>query len=246
MKLLLLYFRKANMSQNPEIIYPTNIKKYKGSCNFHKKSKKWVIQIDHPKLKFGKSFSTFEEGFEHIVHLNIKHNLPIKNIIYNHGEYLEVELTQGKTTKVSQEEIKLINEHSWCYKLGYASTSVKGKTTKLHNLIKDYTVKDRYESVDHKNKDKLDNRRENLRVATQQEQTINQNREKQNKTGIIGVCYVVGQKYGASWKATWRDENKNQKSSSFSVKKWGDEESKQMAIECRKEMEKTLPHYRME
>jgi hypothetical protein len=163
-----------------------------------------------------------------------------------------MELTQDKTTIVSPEDIELIHEYNWCYKrlkneeTGYARTSIKGKTVGLHCIIKGYIVEHRYESIDHINQNKLDNRRENLRVATQQEQTINQNREKQNKTGIIGVCYVVGQKYGASWKATWRDENKNQKSSSFSVKKWGDEESKQMAIECRKEMEKTLPHYRME
>ena len=43
--------------------------------------------------------------------------------------------------------------------------------------------------IDHKNGNKLDNRRENLRVCTHQQNIYNCKRSKNNKTGFTGVCW---------------------------------------------------------
>jgi len=47
------------------------------------------------------------------------------------------------------------------------------------------------------------------------------------------------------WRATWIDENNVQKNVYFSVKKFGYEVAKQLAIAKRLEMELSLNHYRL-
>lgn len=51
--------------------------------------------------------------------------------------------------------------------------------------------------VDHINHDKLDNRKSNLRIVTQQQNLMNRKVFKNNKTGFKGVS-VYGEKYRAS------------------------------------------------
>jgi len=44
-------------------------------------------------------------------------------------------------------------------------------------------------TVDHRDRNKLDNRRRNLRLATRRQQNMNQGRKRTNKSGFIGVAW---------------------------------------------------------
>lgn len=66
--------------------------------------------------------------------------------------------------------------------------------------------------VDHKDKNKLNNRWDNLRLATNSESTANRGLNKKNKLGVPGVSYVpslgkyrarIGKDYKAIWLGTF-------------------------------------------
>jgi hypothetical protein len=89
---------------------------------------------------------------------------------------------------INKEDFHLVEDKSWHFISGnYVSTGVihdsKKKELYLHNLIMgrlDHPGKGAKESVDHINRNGLDNRRENLRILSQSNQNINQRKKKRN------------------------------------------------------------------
>jgi hypothetical protein len=88
-------------------------------------------------------------------------------------------------TLINLEDVEICKQYKWYLKdTGYAVTNVnnngKRTTKKLHQIIiGDY--------LDHANKNRLDNRRENLRIASKIENNRNVSIGKNNTSGIIGV-----------------------------------------------------------
>ena len=79
-----------------------------------------------------------------------------------------------------------INKHSWYIGGRYYRNSAKGALHhyiwKLHNKV----IPDGYE-IDHINRDRADNRIENLRLATHSQNNQNQSKRNDNSSGYIGV-----------------------------------------------------------
>jgi hypothetical protein len=67
----------------------------------------------------------------------------------------------GKFAKVDHEDYNLLINHSWHYKDGYALAKINNKEVRMHRYILQIT--DPQMVVDHINRDRLDNRRKNLR-----------------------------------------------------------------------------------
>jgi hypothetical protein len=103
-----------------------------------------------------------------------------------------IPLTKGKVALVDVGDYEALGVHKWCVNgNGYAvrSISVGGKTKvlRMHRVITG-TPAGTY--VDHINGDKLDNRRSNLRFATQQQNNCNKQRRRDNAAGFKGVYLV--------------------------------------------------------
>jgi hypothetical protein len=103
---------------------------------------------------------------------------------------------------VSDEDYENVKQYSWYYSNGYVQGRVNGKVISLHHFILGKPEKGYV--VDHINKNKLDNRRENLRFATLKLNA--HNRDKVHKeTAIsqyIGIRYKKNRQ-SYSWAAQY-------------------------------------------
>jgi hypothetical protein len=110
----------------------------------------------------------------------------------NSGGVVEIPLTQGKVALIDEADHDLVSSYSWhthgTAPLLYARTAlptVNGKQPRrlMHHVITGL----RY--VDHTNGNGLDNRRSNLRPATQSQNSRNRGKTRANKSGFKGVCW---------------------------------------------------------
>lgn len=105
-------------------------------------------------------------------------------------------LTKGKFVTVDPVDFEWAKEHKWYAALMrrngtsryYAARGVRGKTLFLHRRILNAKPG---EEVDHWNGDTLDCRRENLRLATSQQNSFNaQKTRHRTSSRYKGVCHV--------------------------------------------------------
>lgn len=98
----------------------------------------------------------------------------------------KIYLTHGGYTKVDDEDYEWLSSWNWYQdNHGYARSWVENQHTRLHRLIMNRPKG----MVDHINGDKLDNRRNNLRIVTPSQNAINKKIRRDSKTGIRGVRY---------------------------------------------------------
>ena len=122
---------------------------------------------------------------------------------------------------------------------GYIQVSLsKDKQISLHYVHRlvatAFCIKtDDYNVVDHIDRNSSNNNYKNLRWTTLSGNLRNRTIAMNNTSGFAGVSY---NKYDNSWTASWRDENNKLQHKYFSVNKYGDEQSKHMAINHRKKM----------
>lgn len=92
-------------------------------------------------------------------------------------------------------DYELIHDYCWVNDGRYISTTVNNKTIRLHNLIMPDVSKEKGIYVDHINRNRYDNRRENLRYVTPTENAQNSSKSNLNTSGIIGVWWSNKDKY---------------------------------------------------
>jgi hypothetical protein len=108
-------------------------------------------------------------------------------------------LTKGYSTIVDDEEMYWIGRHKWkatVLKGGvYASRSVWNRWTQKHGLVllhREIMHAIEGEEIDHRNGDKLDNRKTNLRYCHHLENSRNVYARRNNTSGVTGVYFRHG------------------------------------------------------
>ena len=86
----------------------------------------------------------------------------------------------------------LLHKYLFYLSDGYPTARVNGKYVKLHKLI--FTEKGK--KVDHKNRVRIDNRRDNLRYVEDNENARNSNTPKNNTSGYRGVSWNTKGNWG--------------------------------------------------
>lgn len=151
------------------------------------------------------------------------------NEIIIHDNYAEIVMYNAKCeesgrTKIDKEDIKKVKDRKWYMTdQGYAISDTKRKGELLHRLLTDCPEG---KIVDHINRNSLDNRKQNLRICTQKENTFNSGIRTDNKTGHTGIVYRKREK---KWFAYI---NKDGRQHSL-----GYHDTKEQAIKARKEGE---------
>jgi len=185
-----------------EIIYPTTIRHYEGCITKHNDRFQARIRTRN----ICKRFKTNEEAFEFIKNTNIENNFIIKNKIYKYNDYSEVELTKNKKLIIDNDDINKIQKILCFSDERYNTTYVRyrlknqGHTVPkfIHNYIMNYTPINNI-TIDHINGNGLDNRKKNLRMATQSLQLRNQVR-KYGKSKIRHIEYTKWNTFTACFK----------------------------------------------
>ncbi len=95
-----------------------------------------------------------------------------------------INLTQNQVTIVDDEDFQYFEQFKWHYTTyGYAKNNKLGL---LHRIILDVNFN---QDVDHKNGNKLDNRKCNLRICNKSQNGMNRNITKKSTSGYKGVYW---------------------------------------------------------
>lgn len=115
--------------------------------------------------------------------------------IFN-NDIVEVYTVKNEKILIDKEDYGKIKDYYWSLNSqGYAISVINGKHKRLHLMIID---KPKGTVIDHINGDKLDNRKSNLRICTQKQNSRNTKLAKNNTSGVTGVYKTKYNTYSAS------------------------------------------------
>lgn len=103
-------------------------------------------------------------------------------------DYVKIELytAKGKIRGyaiIDISDIALCKQYKWYFKKnGYVLTTINNKKVYMQNVILNTN-----EMVDHRNRKRNDNRRDNLRIVVSQQNSMNMSMKNTNTSGVTGV-----------------------------------------------------------
>lgn len=105
-----------------------------------------------------------------------------------------IPLSKGHFATVDEEDFESLSKHRWSIHKGWGDTFYairynKGKRTLMHTQIMGH---EKGKVIDHKNRDGLDNRKENMRFATRGQNRANAVVSVNSRSGIKGVIARFG------------------------------------------------------
>jgi hypothetical protein len=110
----------------------------------------------------------------------------------------QIPLTRGKYAIIDDEDFTFLNQWKWyCSSSGYANRSIrlgaggKKKIIHMHRLISNCPSG---QQVDHRDLNRLNNQKSNLRICNQSQNEMNKNIRRDNTTGYRGIS-LNGNKY---------------------------------------------------
>ena len=103
----------------------------------------------------------------------------------------EIQLTRGRITLVDDADFEWLNQWRWCYHDGYAQRHSARAGGEGHMIFMHREIIQPLKGMktDHRDRDKLNNQRSNLRVCSTSENHMNKGKQKNNTSGYKGVSW---------------------------------------------------------
>lgn len=164
---------------------------YKCQCTCDKKT---ILTVERYKLLSGHSTSCGCKLTESLIKRNKKDN-PSKyyirkindNYIDDFGIcHIKMSNTDNEMLCDKENVKELLNYH-WNEHRGYARSSIGKKKLYAHRIVMNLDDYEINKQIDHINGNTLDNRKQNLRVVTSQQNGMNSAIRKDNTSGVTGV-----------------------------------------------------------
>lgn len=115
--------------------------------------------------------------------------IPILYVLHEDENYVEGRFHDGSTFLIDYEDFEKVSKYYWTKATkGYAIKS--GNRTPMHRFVLGLSGNKSLQykiEVDHINRNKLDNRKSNLRIVSRQENMYNKSEYKNNTSGVKGV-----------------------------------------------------------
>ena len=93
------------------------------------------------------------------------------NKYFYRSNYIVLVSKNGEEILINKRDAKKAFRYTWCVsKTGYAVANINHKVVKMHRYL--LNLKDPKIIIDHKNRNKLDNRRKNIRICSQHENSM--------------------------------------------------------------------------
>lgn len=102
----------------------------------------------------------------------------------------KIKLTQNKYALVDDDMFDFLNQWKWCFNNGYAVRNKLWRSGKPQGIIWMHRIVNNTpenKETDHINRNRLDNRKENLRSVNSSQNAINKGLRKDNTSRITGV-----------------------------------------------------------
>lgn len=176
-----------------------------------------------------------------------KRNLAINEYIEKE-DHIEIICILGEKRDIvyiDKDDLDKVKNYKWRIhsKKGYpVATHIKyengrriATTVNLHNIIKGNHY-DKGMLVDHIDRNKLNARKDNLRIVSTLENCLNKSKSSRNTSGRTGVRLKRTSRGEESWVGTC-EINGIKKSKSFSTKKYGYDKAYELALKFREESE---------
>lgn len=204
-----------------------------GSVFYATHKSRWFFSYQ----KIRRSFKTEEEAERYKIDFNNENLLCVNKVRNVDHSTMEMQLIGGKTTLFDTALYPRIQGHRWYFReleSGYQSVvaTISGHYTYMHILIFGANV----ESVDHINRNRLDNRLVNLRDGSNGINDNNRKLMRTNKTGFNGICLRLYNGQEAGWRVVYQDRKKT-KTKGFAFSRFG---SKMAALEAAQQFRATM------
>jgi hypothetical protein len=117
----------------------------------------------------------------------------------------QIKISQNKYTQVDDSDFEELNKYKWMAKKDkknfYVARHSKGGTRKLILMHRVVANTPNGMFTDHIDGDGLNNQKSNLRVCSNQQNSVNRGKNNNNTSGLKGVYWVQNGKSSGKWRA---------------------------------------------